>query len=238
MEPMDRPANTTTALPAPAAPRFLGLAFVAAVAAGTPAAMPYPSRTQPPFADLHSLDGIMTSNDEYGIWAHWPAASYRLEYPGRKPLEFIRPPPELQTSLAVSCRADGRDAGFSGPEPLWAELVLPLHPDEPDVPHFFDPRYWIIALFRGEAEETPVSVRIEGGQPFPSTLRRARIDWSFPRPAPTVRLDPTTALAALASATASVRLAAEGPGTRLEIHFAPAPALAATARLIDSHCPR
>lgn len=198
-----------------------------------------------PFEGLYQLDGIMTSKDEYGIWAYWPAAAYRLEYPGQHPLEGLpgmSPVPPV--AVAVYCRADGRREGFDGPAPPSAELVLPLHPDERTMPLFFDPRFWLAAMFPGTAEETPVSVRLAGTPPFPSTLRHEWIDRSFPppplpaEPRRTVRLDPGALLRALARlAGSSTVITAEGPGTWLEIHLAPAVATASAAALMTEHCP-
>ena len=195
-----------------------------------------PAAGASPFEGLYGLEAVMTSNDEYGIWAYWKPSSWRLEFPGRAPLAGeAAGSPALRASLRVACRADGRREGYSGPQPLEAVLFLPLHPDEPDVPGFFNPWYWILALTVGERATTPVRVAFGGRRAFSSTLVRPRVDWSFARPDQSVALDPGEALRAIASAGGST-LVAEGPGTRLELRFEPDPELAAVARLMALHC--
>ena len=83
-----------------------------------------------PFRDLHTVDGVSTSNDEYAISLYWSPQRLRIDYPdGRGPFE--RDPAdagELYTALSVFCRADGRPEGFRGPRPVAARLSLPMHP--------------------------------------------------------------------------------------------------------------
>ena len=189
-----------------------------------------------PFAGLYAEDGISTSRDEYGIWTSWTAAAYSLKFPGRPPTAWREgEDPALAADIAIACRADGRPQGYSGPAPAHATLRLPLHPDEPDVPSFFNPMYWFTVLVWGESETTPASVRIGERPPFASELVRPLVDWSFPRPGPEVRLKPAEALLALSSGDGA-SVIVDGPDTRLELRFAPAPALARAARLMERHC--
>ena len=110
-------------------------------------AMAHPAAGASPFEGLYRLEGVTTSNDEFGIWLSWVPSSYRLEFPGRPPLAREQgSEPELFVALEFGCRADGRAEGYRGAAPLWAALVLPLHPDEPDVPNWIDPRYWLLGL--------------------------------------------------------------------------------------------
>ena len=212
------------ALPRAAAARALALAVIATASGASP------------FEGLHELDGVTTSNDEWGIWIAWEASSYRLKFPRRPPL--ARGPGgtrDLRAYLATSCRADGRPEGFSGPRAIRAELVLPLHPDEPNVPSFFNPRYWATALLAGELERTPVQVAFDGAPAAPAELVRKRIDYSIARPSPTVQVNPAEALASIASGNAA-EVAAEGRDTRLSLRFGPDPATSRAATLMALHC--
>ena len=74
-----------------------------------------------------------------------------------------------------------------------------------------------------------------GGPAFASELVRKRIDYSFARPSPTLRLKPGRALAALASGSGAAVIAT-GRGMRLELRFAPGPGLARPAALMARHC--
>ena len=189
-----------------------------------------------PFEGLYRLEGVTTSNDEYGAWIVWTASSYRLRFPGRAPLvREAAGKSGLRADLMVMCRADGRSKGYGGPGPLRADLLLPLHPDEPDVPSFFNPWFWVLVLAVGERETTPVRVSFDGRAASPSDLVRRRVDWSFPRPEQSVAVDPGEALRALASESRTGVLAA-GPGTRLELRFDPDPGLARAAALMARHC--
>ena len=189
-----------------------------------------------PFEGLYRLEGVTTSNDEYGAWIIWTASSYRLRLPGRAPLvRGAAGKPGLQADLMVLCRADGRSEGYGGPQPLRANLLLPLHPDEPDVPSFFNPWYWVLVLTAGEREATPVRVSFDGREASPSDLVRRRVDWSFPRPEQSIAVDPAEALLALTSGSQAGVLAT-GPGTRLELRFDPDPGLVRMAALMERHC--
>ena len=125
-----------------------------------------------PFEGLHGLEGVTTSNDEYSAWIVWTSSSYRRQFPGGAPL--VR-----------------EAAGKSG---LRADLLLALHPDEPDVPSFFNPRFWVLVLTVGERETTPVRVSFDGRGASPSDLVRRCVDWTFPPPDQSVALDPGEAL--------------------------------------------
>ena len=222
------PLQLGTPAAGPAAPpRHLRLIALAMHGSGAPL---------PPFAELWPAEGSMTSNDGYGAWASWEPHAYRLKYPGRPPLaRKRRSSAEEPARLSLTCRADGRPEGLSGPEPVRAELVLPLHPDEPDVPRRGDPRYWLLAFTGGEPRRTAVSVRVGSGEAFSSELVRKRSDWSLPRPSPTVRLDPAEALRALSSGVGATVIA-EGPGTWLDLRFEPDPDMARAAELMALHC--
>ena len=69
----------------------------------------------------------------------------------------------LTIAVMLACRADGSGAGYSGPEPRRAELILPMHPDAPNVSLVFDPRYWWWALTGRALERTPVEVQWDTG---------------------------------------------------------------------------
>lgn len=189
-----------------------------------------------PFAGLYVEDGISTSRDEYGIWTYWPAASYELQFPGRPPLAWTAgEDPALSAHILIACRADGRALGHHGPAPVHATLLLPLHPAEPDVPRVLHPQFWFLLLTQRETASTPASARFGHGPAFATELVRERVNWSFPRPSPQLRLAPRAALRALSSGDGT-SLTAEGADLRLELRFEPAPPLADAARLMARHC--
>ncbi len=189
-----------------------------------------------PFAGLYRLDGVSTSNDEYGIWLFWTARSYKVQLPGLRPTRWESGDDvELLADIAVSCRADGRETGHLGPQPIRALLRLPLHPDIPDVPGFFDPRYWLRAFTGTHERITPVRVRFDSGPGFGSAVNEAFVDWSFARPNAEVALDAAAAVAAIASGKPATVLA-EGRGTRLVLRFEAEPERARAARLMALHC--
>ena len=135
--------------------------------------------------------------------------------------------------VVLSCRADGRSAGYAGPRTIYAELVLPMHPDAPNVPLVLNPLYWWWGLTGREWDRTPVTVQWVGGAASEGELLRHRIDYSIPRPAQTVELAPSEILALL-QAAATLRVM--GPDTGIVLRFAPRPDLVGLAALIETHC--
>ena len=122
-----------------------------------------------PFRDLHTVDGVSTSNDEYAISLYWSPQRLRIDYPdGRGPFE--RDPVdtgELYTALSVFCRADGRQQeGFRGPRPVAARLSLPMHPEAPAVYSVLHPMYWLLGLTGREFDRLPVVVDLAGVAPL------------------------------------------------------------------------
>ncbi len=128
-----------------------------------------------PFRDLHAVDGVSTSNDDYSISLYWSPERLRIDYPdGRGPFE--RNPAdagELYTALSVFCRADGRPEGMTGPRPLGAKLSLPMHPEAPAVYSVLHPMHWVLGLTGREFERLPVVVDLAGFAPFDAQLVRA-----------------------------------------------------------------
>ena len=158
---------------------------VAAIASGL-AAVAQQERwsTRAPFRDLHAVDGVSTSNDEYSISLYWSPQRVRIDYPdGRGPFE--RDPAdagELYTALSVFCRADGATEGMTGPRPLGARLSLPMHPEAPAVYSVLHPMYWLLGLTGRESVRLPVVIHLAGVAPFDAQLVRRRIAYGRPRP--------------------------------------------------------
>ena len=211
---------------------MMGKAIVAlCVALG---AAPSVAASQSPFEGGNAIEGVTTSNDAYGVWLYWEAESGSMRVPGFEDALNVEAT-DLTIAVMLACRADGRDAGYSGPEPIRAELILPMHPDAPNVPLVFDPRYWWIALTGREWGRTPVTVQWDGGAAREGELLRHRIDYSIPRPSQTVELTPSEVLAALRTGTEAT-LRVMGPDTDIVLRFAPRPDRVGMAALIEAHC--
>ena len=158
---------------------------VALAAAATEAAGNQPEeRRDAPFAGLHKVANITTSNDDYSIWLHWEADEFEAQYPdGRPPFDAAtRHPDDLTPMVTFHCRADGRDKGFAGPRSVSADGVLPMHPEAPGVPGPFNLRYWLLAAFGNEWERWPVRLTVDGYGVYDTEIRRQRIHYSFSRP--------------------------------------------------------
>ena len=211
---------------------MMGKAIVAlCVALGAAASV---AASQSPFEGGYEIEGVTTSNDAYGVWLYWEPRSGTLLMPGFEDALDVEAT-HLTIAVMLACRADGRGAGYSGPERLRAELILPMHPDAPNVPLVFDPRYWWIALTGREWDRTPVEMQWDGGAAREGELLRHRIDYSIPRPALTIELAPSDVLALL-QATTDATLRVMGPDTGIVLRFAPRPDLAGLAALIETHC--
>ena len=114
-----------------------GCVVVVVVVVGAGQREPY--ETVSPFAGLYQLQEVTTSNDEYSVWWTWGAASGALRV---GPWQWAIAGDVRRPWLEVHCRADGGPLGYSGPRGWAASLVVPLHPDEPNVPNVWHPLYW------------------------------------------------------------------------------------------------
>ena len=191
--------------------------------------------SQSPFEGGNAIEGVTTSNDAYGVWLYWEPQSGLMRVPGFEDALDVEAT-DLTIAVMLACRADGRGAGYSGPEPIRGELVLPMHPDAPNVPNRLQPACtggW--GLTGREWDRTPVTVQWDGGAAREGELLRHRIDYSIMRPALTIELDPAEILALL-QATTDATLRVMGPGTGIVLRFAPRPDLAGLAALIETHC--
>ena len=195
-----------------------------------------PYRTSSPFQGLYRSSGIATSNDEHGIRLAWVPAAYSLLFPDRSPISVRRHSSgRILAAFSATCRTDGRPDGYSGPRPLSAELVLPMHPGDPDVPNWTHPLYWLRGLAGREFVRTPVSV-VAAGRAYRSELVRHTIDYSFPRPAQTLRLEAEGVLRELAAGRC-LRLGARAADTRIDVLFdAAGEPLRRAAELMLRHC--
>ena len=211
---------------------MMGKAIVAlCVALGAAASV---AASQSPFEGGNAIEGVTTSNDAYGVWLYWEPQSGLMRVPGFEDALDVEAT-DLTIAVMLACRADGRDAGYSGPERLRGELVLPMHPDAPNVPNVYNPLYWWWGLTGREWHRTPVTVQWVGGAAREGELLRHRIDYSIPRPAQSVELDPAEILALL-QATTDATLRVMGTGTGIVLRFAPRPDRAGLAALIETHC--
>ena len=187
-----------------------------------------------PFGELEQGSGVWLSRDRYTLWLYWTAASQTLELPGFDPWVAGEPGRGESVRLLVSCRADGRAAGATGPAPLLAEFLVPLHPDA-RVLSYFNPWAWVLAWTGQEQQVIPLRARFDGGDPFPGRLVRPLVSWSNTRPEQTLSLPVPEALRALASPSGA-SFSAAGADVRLTVHFRPAPRLSRAAALAALHC--
>ena len=209
---------------------------VAVLAAPTPARQPW--STGAPFADLHVVPGVVTSNDEYTIWLYWSPERFRIAYPdGLGPFaQDAVAPDALYSVLSVYCRADGRSEGLSGPSPLRAQLRLPMHPAAPDVYSVLHPMYWLLALSGREFERLSVVVDLGGVSAVDAQLVRRRLAYGRPRPDIVVDLPGAVVLDRLVAGS-PMTLSVSGDGIDAVLGFPAASALVPPARRVLRHCP-
>ena len=90
------------------------------------------------------------------LWGFGPLPSARLARRGATTGDEVRRP-----WVEVQCRADGRPLGYDEPRQWSAALVIPLHPDEPDVPTMGEWRYWWRGLTGREFHRTSVRGQLD-----------------------------------------------------------------------------
>ena len=190
-----------------------------------------------PFHNLHTIESVTTSNDEYSISLYWWPERFRIDYPdGRGPFERDpAEPADLYAALSVFCRADGRREGLSGPRPLGARLALPMHPAAPAVYSVLHPMYWLLGLTGGEFERAPVVVDPAGVAPFDAELVRRRIAYRRPRPDIEIDLPGETVLSTFIAGS-PMRMAVTGDRGDIELWFAGAADLVGPAQRMSAHC--
>ena len=198
-----------------------------------------PAAAQPtsgsPFAGLYALEGVDTSRDEYAIWISWVPDRFRIRYLDGGGYFEGAGDGELFSALTVRCRADGRRAGYGGPEAATAVLLLPMHPNEEDAYTVDHPMYWILGVFGGAAETTPVRFWRPGGRMLSAHMLRRVTTYSTPRPEREVQL-PTAAVLHWLAEGRPMRLSVSGDAVDAYLWFAARPALVEPARLAAAHC--
>ena len=213
------------------------MAVLVIVAAGVSAGQREPYETTSPFVGLYQLAEVRTSNDEYSAWLSWPATTARLVVGPRRWGVEAASPDEGRPWVVVQCRAAGGPSlGYSGPRPWSASLMVPLHPDEPNVPNVWHPLYWWRAATGREFVRTPVRVQLDDTI-ADGELVRHTIDYSFARPDLDVEIAPAGVLAG--AATGALRVRVTGRGVDLDLTWAAlAVDAAGAAGLMARHCPR
>ena len=119
--------------------------------------------------------------------------------------------------LLVVVAAGGQSLEYSGPLPWSASLVIPLHPDEPNVPTVWHPLYWWRAATGREFVRTPVRVQLDDAI-ADGELVRHTIDYSFARPDLEVEIAPAGVLAGAEAGALRVRVT--GLGVDLDLTWA------------------
>ena len=192
-----------------------------------------------PFRNLHTIERVTTSNDEYSISLYWSPERFRIDYPdGRAPFELDPgDPAELYTAISVFCRADGRREGLSGPRALGARLSLPMHPAAPAVHSVRHPMYWWLALTGREFERVPVAVKLAGAAPFDAELVRRRIAYGRPRPDIEIDLAGAAVLSAFIAGSPT-QMGVTGDRVDIELWFAGKADLVGPAQQMAIHCPQ
>ena len=195
---------------------------------------------QAPFAGWYRTDGVVTSNDEYSVDLYWDAEAGAVRLPGcTRPVDVAGTGPNDPRPLftvTVGCRADGSAAGFSGPSPWRAELLIPLHPEAADVVNWWNPLFWFLGVLGQEQHRTPVKIGFAKRERWHSYLVRPRTDYSISRPSQTVKLDPVEVRAVLRSPRGT-RLRGAGRGAEIELSFPTWPEVGALLDLMEQHCP-
>ena len=223
--------------------RVLTTAAVAAAlaAAGTGAARNQGEQTGAPFAGLHQIADVTTSNDEYSIWLHWEADEFEAQYPDDRAAfdTGTRNPDDLAPGVTFHCRADGREEGLAGPRGLGANGMLPMHPDAPDVAGPFSLQYWLLAAFRNEWERWPARVTLDGYGGYDTEIRRQRIHYSFRRPQLEIAdIDQAAYEGLLRLASGEPwRLRVDGDGLRVDARLPVRAEASIAAREMLRHCP-
>ena len=214
------------------------MAILGATAASADGIGQAPGTTDAPFAGLSAVNAVFTSNDEYSIWLHRYAETFRIRYPdGRRPFEQSADPIRVRpATIGIQCRADGRAKGLAGPEPATASLELPMHPEAPAVYRVPHPMYWVLGLAGLEAERIRVRVSLPAGRTVEADLVRRRTDYSFKRPALRVEL-PARAMLELFAAGAPIEVGVSGNGVDARLRFAAKSELGEPARRAMAHCP-
>ena len=196
---------------------------------------------QSPFAGWYRTEGVVTSNDEYSVELYWEAAAGAVRLPGfTRPVDVDGPGPNDPRPLftvAVGCRADGRGAGFTGPSPWIADLLIPLHPEAADVVNWWNPLFWFLGMFGLEQQRTAVQIGFTGRERLRSYLVRPRTNYSVPRPSQTVKLDPVEVRAALRSPRGTT-LRGEGTGAEIELSFPAWQRIWPLLDLMERDCPK
>ena len=196
---------------------------------------------QAPFAGWYRTDGVVTSNDEYSVDLYWDAEAGAVRLPGfTRPVDVDGPGPNDPRPLftvTVGCRADGSAAGFSGPSPWIADLLIPLHPEAADVVNWWNPLFWFLGVFGLEQQRTAVQIGFTGRERLRSYLVRPRTNYSVPRPSQTVKLDPVEVRAALRSPRGTT-LRGEGTGAEIELSFPAWQRIWPLLDLMERDCPK
>ena len=216
----------------------LATAFLAVALLAPPAPVGQPWSTRAPFAGLHVVPGVVTSNDEYTIWLYWSPERFRIVYPDDYGpfAQDAAAPGALYSALSVYCRADGRSEGLSGPSPWRAQLRLPMHPAAPDVYSVLHPMYWLLALSGREFERLPVVVDLAGVSVVDAQLVRRRLAYGRPRPDVVVDLPGAVVLDRFVAGS-PMTLSVSGEGVDAVLGFPAPSALVPPARRMLRHCP-
>ena len=216
-------------------PTLIATSLVALLGAiaDAPCGETFAPRTDGPFNVLEWTDGVTTSRSGYAVWVSVTSTHHRAGLPG---YDREVGPPEHRAVLRVACRAPGGalEEQFP-PSAPHGSIYLANHPDDPGVYTVGNPMYWILALTGREEERWPVEVQLGKAASIPSTLVRARINYSAPRPGLDIAAPGRALLDAIGSGE-PITVEAEGPGVRLTGQFAPPDNARRAAALMREAC--
>ena len=192
---------------------------------------------EPPFDHLVGQAGTVVSNDGYGAWVYWHADRASIEYHGRSRFRHNAADEanRHRVLLEAVCRADPRRPSLSGPSPIQANLSLPMHPGDADVPAILDPRHWWRTLIGSAETHTPATITIGDGTAHRTEVFERHVDWSFPRPDVRVTITTSAAIQALLSEVPTT-ITIRTRHTRSTLFFSPNPEVARTAKAMVQHC--
>ena len=178
----------------------------------------------PPFVDVF-LEGPVSaartyadaSRDGRSVWLHLTPASFRIEYPGTKAFTSTQDSPPM---LTLACRT-GAFTGVVPARPLTAHLLLPMSPEQDDVPHFYTLAFWLRVL-SGTAEPKHLAEVAVDSRSYTTILHAPNVDYSFARPSRSLVLRPEAIVAAVA-APRPIEIAIRSDGGDAELAFQPDP---------------
>ena len=210
---------------------------IALLAAATTAACAQP-RPAGPFEGLWTSPQVQTSRDDHSIWLHWKAERFQIGESSREQRTAPDAGRNDGVEITMTCRADDRPMGLTGPIPVATRLYSAREPEHRDTYNVLHPMYWWLGITGRSRTQSSASIEITGdGERIErrGSVERRRTAYSTPRPETEVQLPTGPVLRALRAGTA-IEVRIQGAGTRIEATFPAQPESREAARRIDTYC--